>query len=203
MLINREELAAIKRADLRAVVESGGVVLKRKGTNWVGLCPFHDEKTPSFTVNPKTNLWHCFGCGAGGDAIGFLTKKDGLGFREAVEKLRGGNVKGPPTPAPALIKGRGGKTDVPMPDVPSPNRVRLLNRVVSFYHQTFCEDPRAREYLKARRITDAAALENFQVGYANGTLLNTVPEEGDVRAALREAGILTERGRELFYGCAV
>lgn len=203
MLINREEIAAIKRADLRAVVESGGVVLKRKGTNWVGLCPFHDEKTPSFTVNPKTNLWHCFGCGAGGDAIGFLTKKDGLGFREAVEKLRGGNGKGPPIPAPALLKGRGGKTDVPTPDFSSPNRVRLLNRVVSFYHQTFCEDPRAREYLKARGITDAAALENFQVGYANGTLLNTVPEEGDIRAALREAGILTERGRELFYGCAV
>lgn len=203
MLINREEIAAIKRADLRAVVESGGVVLKRKGTNWVGLCPFHDEKTPSFTVNPKTNLWHCFGCGAGGDAIGFLTKKDGLGFREAVEKLRGGNGKVVPTPSPALIKGRGGKTDAPAPTVPPQNRGRLLNRVVSFYHQTFCEDPRAREYLKARGITDAAAFENFQVGYANGTLLNTVPEEGDVRAALREAGILTERGRELFYGCAV
>jgi len=185
------------------VVESGGVVLKRKGTNWVGLCPFHDEKTPSFTVNPKTNLWHCFGCGAGGDAIGFLTKKDGLGFREAVEKLRGGNGKVVPTPAPALLKGRGGKADAPAPTVPPQNRGRLLNRVVLFYHQTFCEDPRAREYLKARGITDAAVLENFQVGYANGTLLNTVPEEGDVRAGLREAGILTERGRELFYGCAV
>jgi len=203
MLINREELAAIKRADLRAVVESGGVVLKRKGTNWVGLCPFHDEKTPSFTVNPKTNLWHCFGCGAGGDAIGFLTKKDGLGFREAVEKLRGGNGKESPTPAPALIKGRGGKADAPAPTVAPPDRVRLLNRVVSFYHQTFCEDPRAREYLKTRGITDAAVFEDFQVGYSNGTLLNTVPEGGDIRAALQAAGILTERGRELFYGCSV
>lgn len=216
MQIGREEITAIKRADLRAVVESGGVVLKRKGTNWVGLCPFHDEKAPSFTVNPKTNLWHCFGCGAGGDAIGFLTKKDGLGFREAIEKLRGGSGKGSPIPAPALIKGRGGTADAPAAKergnggapktstaMALANRTRLLNRVVSFYHQTFCEDPRAREYLKARGITDAATFENFQVGYANGTLLNTVPEEGDIRAALREAGILTERGRELFYGCAV
>ena len=182
MRIGRDEITTIKRADLRAVVETGGVALRKKGTNWVGLCPFHDEKTPSFTVNPKTNLWHCFGCGAGGDAIGFLTKKDGLGFREAVEKLRGGN--GSPIPAPALLKGRGGKADAPAPTVPPQNRVRLLNRVVSFYHQTFCEDPRARDYLKTRGITDATALENFQVGYANGTLLNTVPEEGDVRAAL-------------------
>jgi DNA primase catalytic core len=202
MQINREEIAAIKRADLRAVVESGGVTLKRKGTNWVGLCPFHDEKTPSFTVNPKTNLWHCFGCGAGGDAIGFLTKKEGLGFRDAVARLKGGNGKGSPAPPPpALIRGRGGKVDAP---APSPaNRTRLLNRAVSFYHQTFCEDPRAREYLKGRGITDAAAMEDFQVGYANGTLLNTVPDDGDLRAALKDAGILTDRGRELFYGCAV
>ena len=101
MQINREEIAAIKRADLRAVVESGGVALKRKGTNWVGFCPFHDEKTPSFTVNPKTNLWHCFGCGAGGDAIGFLTKKEGLGFREALARLKGANGKGSAAPPPA------------------------------------------------------------------------------------------------------
>src|SRR5512139_3910103 len=107
MQIGREEITAIKRADLRAVVETGGVALKRKGTNWVGLCPFHDEKTPSFTVNPKTNLWHCFGCGAGGDAIGFLTKKEGLGFREAVARLKGGNGKAPSGPPLALIEGRG------------------------------------------------------------------------------------------------
>ncbi len=203
MQIGREEIAAIKRADLRAVVESGGVTLKRKGTNWVGLCPFHDEKTPSFTVNPKTNLWHCFGCGVGGDAIGFLTKKEGLGFRDAVARLKGDNGKGHATPAPTT-KAR--TTTAPPKPAPGPspaNRTRLLNRVVSFYHQTFCEDPRARDYLKGRGITDAAALEDFQVGYANGTLLNTVPEDGDLRATLKDAGILAGQGRELFYGCAV
>lgn len=203
MQIGREEIAAIKRADLRAVVESGGVTLKRKGTNWVGLCPFHDEKTPSFTVNPKTNLWHCFGCGAGGDAIGFLTKKEGLGFREAVARLKGGNGKGSAASPPAPKARTTTDPPKPAPAASPANRTRLLNRAVSFYHQTFCEDPRARDYLKARGITDAAALEDFQVGYANGTLLNTVPDDGDLRAALKDVGILTGQGRELFYGCAV
>jgi DNA primase len=89
MRISKEEMEAAKRGqDLRAVIESYGGKLKKKGANYVGLCPFHEEKTPSFTVNPKTNLWHCFGCNAGGDVIGFVCKKEGIGFREAMEKLR-------------------------------------------------------------------------------------------------------------------
>src|SRR4030067_3230781 len=88
MRVSKGEIEAIKREhDLREVIESYGVTLKKKGSNYVGLCPFHKEKTPSFTVNPKTNLYHCFGCNAGGDVIGFICKMDGIGFKEAVEKL--------------------------------------------------------------------------------------------------------------------
>jgi len=73
MKIAKEEIEAIKQAhDLRAVVEAYGVTLKKKGANYVGLCPFHKEKAPSFTVNPKTNLYHCFGCNAGSDVMGTL-----------------------------------------------------------------------------------------------------------------------------------
>src|SRR5712692_10305148 len=60
------------------------VNLKHAGQHWKGLCPFHTEKTPSFTVNPKRGIFHCFGCGAGGDAFGFLMRHDRLGFPEAV-----------------------------------------------------------------------------------------------------------------------
>ena len=63
------------------------VNLKRAGENWKGLCPFHTEKTPSFTVNPKRGIFHCFGCGAGGDAFGFLMRHDRLAFPEAVRAL--------------------------------------------------------------------------------------------------------------------
>jgi len=78
-----------------------------------------------------------------------------------------------------------------------------LNRVVSFYHQSFLEDGRAREYLERRGIKDKSIFTDFKVGFANGTLLNTIPEEGDVREALKEIGILNGKGHELFYGCVV
>src|SRR5213080_1114791 len=63
------------------------VNLRKAGVNYKGLCPFHAEKTPSFTVNPKRGIFHCFGCGAGGDAFGFLMRHDRLGFPEAVRAL--------------------------------------------------------------------------------------------------------------------
>lgn len=65
------------------------VRLKKSGNGMKGLCPFHAEKTPSFTVNPAKGLWHCFGCGAGGDAIEFLMRLDGISFKKAVEALGG------------------------------------------------------------------------------------------------------------------
>jgi DNA primase catalytic core len=196
MKIAKEEIERIKQAhDLRTVIESYGVTLKKKGSNYVGLCPFHKEKAPSFTVNPKTNLYHCFGCNAGGDVIGFICKKDNISFREAVEKLQGRKVE--PRPQKPEKKAKS-----PAPES-SINRTHLLNRVVAFYHKTFCEDPRAREYLRTRGIADNAIFADFTIGYSNGTLLNTIPDEGDIREALKDIGILNERGNEMFYGCAV
>src|SRR3989441_4230493 len=63
------------------------VNLRKAGVNYKGLCPFHAEKTPSFTVNPKKGIFHCFGCGVGGDAFGFIMKQDRLSFPEAVRAL--------------------------------------------------------------------------------------------------------------------
>src|SRR5881296_3775405 len=63
------------------------VNLRKAGVNYKGLCPFHAEKTPSFTVNPRKGIFHCFGCGVGGDAFGFLMRQDRLAFPEAVRTL--------------------------------------------------------------------------------------------------------------------
>ena len=178
MKIAKEEIERIKQAhDLKAVIESYGVTLRKKGTNYVGLCPFHKEKAPSFTVNPKTNLYHCFGCDAGGDVIGFICKKEGVSFREAVEKLQGRKIE------PAQKPEKKAKIMAPESSI---NRTHLLNRVVSFYHKTFCEDPRAHEYMRTRGIADNAIFSDFTIGYSNGTLLNTIPDEGDIREALKE-----------------
>ncbi|PYM78888.1 MAG: hypothetical protein DME09_22460 [Candidatus Rokuibacteriota bacterium] len=74
------------RLDLVDLV-SQFVALRKAGANWKGLCPFHTEKTPSFTVNPAKGIFHCFGCGVGGDAFGFLMRQDRLSFPEAVRAL--------------------------------------------------------------------------------------------------------------------
>src|SRR3989441_13332833 len=77
--------------EIRAAVDIVDVVnrfvnLKKAGQNWKGLCPFHTEKTPSFMVNEKKGIFHCFGCGVGGDAFGFLMRQDKLSFPEAVRR---------------------------------------------------------------------------------------------------------------------
>src|ERR1700680_168000 len=74
------------RADIVEVI-GAHVRLKRAGRNFVGLCPFHNEKTPSFSVNPERGFFHCFGCGAGGTVFNFLMKVEGLSFPEAIRSL--------------------------------------------------------------------------------------------------------------------
>ena len=86
-LISAESVERVKGAADIVEVISAHTDLRRQGARWVGLCPFHDERTPSFSVEPTEKLYHCFGCGVGGDVIKFVEEKDGLGFAEAVELL--------------------------------------------------------------------------------------------------------------------
>ena len=80
-----DELRA--RLSLSDVVGRKVSLKRRSGSEYAGLCPFHNEKTPSFTVNDKKGFYHCFGCGEHGDAVGFVMKTEGLSFPESVEKL--------------------------------------------------------------------------------------------------------------------
>ena len=75
--------------DIVSLVTSRGVNLKKTGSSFKGLCPFHSEKTPSFNVNPQRGFFHCFGCGASGDAIKFLMQHDRLSFADSVKELAG------------------------------------------------------------------------------------------------------------------
>ncbi len=86
--ISREQIEAIKsRVDLATVAAERGVALHRRGQHLFALCPFHSEKTPSFVVTPARRLFHCFGCGVGGDVIGFVVRHDRLSFPDAVRLL--------------------------------------------------------------------------------------------------------------------
>lgn len=85
---SRTELDALKRAtDLVAVVREQGIALTRRGRTYFGLCPFHQEQTASFAVSRDAGLFHCFGCGAGGDVIRFVERTQQVSFPEAVRRL--------------------------------------------------------------------------------------------------------------------
>ncbi|BBO72180.1 hypothetical protein DSCA_61100 [Desulfosarcina alkanivorans] len=192
MAIEQAAIDQAKRTDLVALVRSGGIDVKQNGKGWFGLCPFHDDKNPSLSINPDKNLFQCFGCGAAGDAIRFVELFDKVDFAEAIRKLMADSSKLKVKP----------KTRTSAPDPPlSAKQKKLLARVVAFYHTAFGEDPRARQYLETRGIADKAVLSAHKAGFANGTLLNVLPTEGEVKSQLKQLGILNERGKEHFYGC--
>jgi DNA primase len=88
MLITRETIADVKTAnDLCEVVREQGIALKRRGRTYFGICPFHAEHTASFAVSRTAGLFHCFGCGAGGDVIRFVERTQRVSFPEAVRRL--------------------------------------------------------------------------------------------------------------------
>lgn len=95
-------------------------------------------------------------------------------------------------------------SEIPLEDMRKENhRRRLLNRVVAWYHQTFMEDARGMDYLAERGLTDLGLFGDFKVGFSNGTLLTTIPEESELQETLKELGVLDGQGREIFYGCVV
>jgi len=147
--------------DIRAAVDivdlvSRFVNLRKAGAHWKGLCPFHAEKTPSFTVNPRKGIFHCFGCGVGGDAFGFLMRQDRLSFPEAVRALA-------KTTGIALPEERGGKGG----DSGREELLRVMELAGRFYADTLWKPAgeRARAYLGERGI-DTEIARHFGLGYA-------------------------------------
>jgi DNA primase catalytic core len=200
MQVSKEGIETVKRAnELAAIVAERGIELRRKGQVLVGRCPFHQEKTPSFTITPRRGLFHCFGCGAAGDVIGFITKYDQISFKEAVEKLCqrvGLSLVG-------LMERPAPEEADPLREDLSEARPALLERVVEHYHKTFCQRADAQEYLEKRGLIDPELLRVFKVGYANGSLLEAIPKQGELRAQLMALGVITRASRELLGGCIV
>lgn len=157
MSIPQETLNQIQeRVDIVELV-SAHLPLKRAGRNFRALCPFHHEKTPSFMVSPDKQIFHCFGCGEGGDVFRFVMKTEGVGFLDAVRSLA--EKAGVPLPQ----KGEGS------PDRSSETALLYeANEIAkTYYRQSLLgkEGERARRYLLGRGLKDAI-LERFQVGYA-------------------------------------
>ena len=149
------------------------MTLKRKGRNYFGLCPFHNEKSPSFSVSPDKQIFHCFGCGVGGDVINFVKKIENIGFLDSVRLL-------------AEKSGIQLPNDISKAEEESiklKNRVYKINELAAkFYHENLYKPTSkiAQDYIKKRKLNNAT-LKSFLMGYASNSsneLLRFLKEQG-------------------------
>ncbi len=195
MAIEKEVIESIKRTtDLVALVEAKGINLKKNGKSWFGLCPFHDDKNPSLSINPVENLWQCFGCGAAGDVFRFVELFDQVDFKEAVHRLSDNGIK----------RTRANPAKADPAKALSVKERKLLARVVAHYQHSLGQDSRGIDYLKKDRgIGQTQTVKDFGTGYANGTLPEILPDDRQVIQTLKKIGILNAKGHEVFYNCGV
>jgi DNA primase len=174
-----DELMA--RTDIVEVVNSR-VPLKRAGSEFKACCPFHGEKTPSFTVSPTKQFFHCFGCGAHGTALGFLMDYEHMSFPEAVEELATlAGLEVPREAAPGADSG--------------PDLHGTLEAAATYYREQLAHSPPARDYL-SRRGVSAESIARFGIGYAPDewdALTRRLGRDEEARRRLAAAGLVVER----------
>ena len=195
--INDEDIALVReRCRIDDVVRDYVALRSAGGGSWKGLCPFHDEKTPSFTVTPSRGFFYCFGCGEGGDVITFLQRQQNLSFTEAVQTLAD----------------RAGITlritdDGQGPGQPPGQRKRILEANAAA-QEFFAAQLASPEAVTARRFLDQrgfdrAVAEQFVLGYAprgGHALRQALTSLGFDEATLRVAGLVRDGGRDFFAG---
>ena len=189
----------ITRVDIVELINAR-VPLRKVGRNYTARCPFHDEKTPSFSVNPDKQFYHCFGCGASGTALGFLMDYDHLGFIDAVRDLASSVGMQMPQALDA-------KSDAGAPAInQSKDLYELLEQAAVFYKcqlREHMQAPRAIEYLKGRGLSGDIS-RDFDIGYAPpgwDNLLRAFNAQANpaLQAQLAEAGLLIEKDSGGYY----
>ncbi len=184
-LIPQEKISEIQQASDIIQIISEYITLRQRGKNFVALCPFHSEKTPSFTVNPEKKLFKCFGCGEGGTVFQFLMKQEGMGFVEAVK----------------LVAAKShidlSRLDNQKGSLSLAEKTRLINisdSAARYYHKILLHNEQgrfAREYLRKRQINDQS-IKNFCLGYSPDgwdTLIRACKERNIPENLLEKAGL--------------
>jgi DNA primase len=188
------DMAIIPQETVQEILDATDIVeliqgyfpLKRAGTNYLAICPFHNEKSPSFNINPQRQIFHCFGCQAGGDAIKFMMLYDNLSFPEAAKKLAGqvGVVVREEVLDPKEEAKQRGRSDI----------LRLQKAAADWFHRLLFKSPaaqEAREYLKSRGLTMETS-RSWKFGYAPAEqkpFIDWAREEGFTIPQLVEGGL--------------
>ncbi|MGK4332233.1 CHC2 zinc finger domain-containing protein [Lonsdalea quercina] len=197
------ELQHLKAAvPLVDVVRAQGRQVFKRGKDVVVLCPFHQEKTPSCVLSPEKNLYHCFGCNAGGSVLDWVMQTERLSLRKAVERLRG-ELGENPSVQPLV-----GQDEPAVFAEDEAGRQALLTRVIDFYHHTLLNAPEAIAYLEKRRLNHPELVAVFKLGFANRTLAYRLPPKqkqagAAIRGQLQALGVMRESGHEHLAGSLV
>jgi DNA primase len=146
---------------------SANVLLKKSGQNYKGLCPFHSEKTPSFTVSPEKQIYHCFGCGAGGNIFKFVMEMEDLPFLDVVKELASKCGVELPVFKPGQINAKSNERDI---------LLNINQKVTSYFIRSLMSDDgkQARDYLESRGFNDKKLLADYSIGWALPGWKNTL-----------------------------
>jgi DNA primase len=182
------------RIDIVDLVSEAGVKLRHSGRNYTGFCPFHENKhTPAFVVWPETGTWRCFGqCNEGGDIFKFVMKKDGIDFREALQKLA----------LRAGVEIKEYQRETPQQKEAYEHLRKLLEDAVIFYRSRLFDNVDILAYLREKRGLTDATIETFGLGYAPNTwdsALTHFTQRGYSEQDLIDAGLLSERESGGYY----
>jgi len=197
-MIGDDKISEIRERASIVEVVSDHLTLKKLGRNHIGLCPFHSEKTPSFTVNEEKGIFHCFGCGVGGNVFNFLMNHERLTFPEAVERVaKRYGIRVDPVERPSARREE------------KEGLSRLNEKAANYFYKALRDHPegaRAIKYLRQRGVEDQVA-RRFYLGYApaNGQgLAQSFQKDGVSMKDAVSLGLLSEKGRdrygEKFFG---
>ncbi|MBI4496640.1 MAG: toprim domain-containing protein [Chloroflexi bacterium] len=201
-MTTRIDTRSLKEAyPIEDIVGRYGIELRPSGRSLIGRCPFHvDRGRPNLAVYPASRTWYCFRCGCGGDAISFVQRMEGLGFRDAVARIQG-TVERPEVPRvrPAPRRWMTGRHSPAW----GPDERACLAAAVEIYHNRLLSDDRALAYVEARGL-DLPTLERHRVGYASGDeLAGYLRWRGLPLQAAARVGLVRRDGREFLAGRVV
>ena len=213
-------LDEFEKGDLKSLVdlvdlfEYFGVKPEKKGRSYMARCPWHDDSTPSLSIDREKGLYNCFGCGESGDVFDLVKKQKGVGFKEALSFLKdyaGTAVRpapvvddldlvlpeeiGPPEVSPEPVE----ETSRAIEEIALPTVT--LQDIVNHYRKGLTGNKGAIEYLRMRGITNLTLSNLFSIGYSSGNLSSMVSR--DQKEVLTEMGVFTEKGMEAMKGCLV
>ena len=186
MRYSDEILDEVRNSNDIVDVISQYISLKRSGRNYFGLCPFHNEKSPSFSVSPDKQIFHCFGCGVGGNVISFISKTEGIGFKEAIEVLaERANIK-----LPTIDNNIDSKKEELKAKV-----YKVNSFTAEFYHKKLYEPSSkiAQEYVKKRQLNNET-LKSFKIGFSGkfDELYQALHKEGFKDEEILESGLVNK-----------